>query len=91
MPSITTTLINQKGLHARAAAKLATTAGQFDSTVRVRCVGTDNWVDGKSVMSLMLLAAACGTELELETDGPDEQQALEGLCELINDRFEEGE
>lgn len=91
MPSLTITLINQKGLHARAAAKLATTASQFDCNLRVRCCGSDTWVDGKSVMSLMLLAAACGTELELDADGHDDQQALEAIGALINDRFDEGE
>ncbi len=91
MPSLTITLINQKGLHARAAAKLATTASQFDCKLRVRCSGSDTWVDGKSVMSLMLLAAACGTELELDADGQDDQQALEAIGALINDRFDEGE
>lgn len=91
MPSSIITLINQKGLHARAAAKLATTAGQFDCDVRVRCDGGDTWVDGKSVMSLMLLAAACGTDLELEADGHDADNALDALCALINDRFDEGE
>lgn len=91
MPSLTTTLINQKGLHARAAAKLATTASQFDCEVRVRCSGSDTQVDGKSVMSLMLLAAACGTELELDADGHDAEDALDALDTLINDRFDEGE
>ncbi len=91
MPSSTITLINQKGLHARAAAKLATTAGHFDCDIRVRCSGSDTWVEGKSVMSLMLLAAACGTELELSADGHDAPEALDAICTLINDRFDEGE
>lgn len=91
MPSTVITLTNQKGLHARAEAKLATAAGQFESHIKARCLGCGPWVDGKSVMSLMLLAAACGTELELEADGHDAEAALAAICALIEDRFEEGE
>ncbi|WP_347332786.1 HPr family phosphocarrier protein [Marinimicrobium locisalis] len=91
MPSKTIMLINKKGLHARAAAKLATTAGQYQCPIEVRCLGESNWVDGKSVMSLMLLAAACGTELELNAEGEEAPDALAALCDLINDRFDEGE
>ncbi|WP_027329615.1 HPr family phosphocarrier protein [Marinimicrobium agarilyticum] len=91
MPSKTITLINKKGLHARAAAKLATIAGQYQCQIQVRCLGGDTWVDGKSVMSLMLLAAACGTELELCAEGEDAPDALVAIGDLINDRFEEGE
>ncbi len=91
MPSKTITLINKKGLHARAAAKLATTAAQYQCRIQVRCLNSDTWVDGKSVMSLMLLAAACGTELELNAEGEDAFDAMAAICDLINDRFEEGE
>lgn len=91
MPSKTITLINKKGLHARAAAKLATTAGQYQCQIQARCLSSETWVDGKSVMSLMLLAAACGTELELRAEGEDATDALTAICDLINDRFEEGE
>lgn len=91
MPSTRIELINKKGLHARAAASLASRAGAFDSQLQVRCAGHEAWVDGKSVMSLMLLAATCGTELELRAEGPDAEAALEALCELIRNRFDEGE
>lgn len=82
------TIINQLGLHARAAAKLVTTASHYES--RVRIIKEDRDVDGKSIMSVMLLAASCGTEIEIMTDGPDEQEAYEALRDLINDRFGEG-
>lgn len=91
MPSTLIALTNQKGLHARAAAALASRAGQFQSELKVRRADGDAWVDGKSVMSLMLLAAACGTELELKAEGPDAETALAAVRELIDHRFEEGE
>ncbi len=91
MPSITVPIINKRGLHARAAAKFATTAAQFPCKIQARCPGSETWVDGKSVMSLMLLAAAMGSELELFADGDSEQDALDALRDLIADYFEEGE
>jgi len=84
-------LINKRGLHARAAAKFASCAAQFNCRVETRCAGISDWVDGKSVMALMMLAASVGTELEIRTQGDDEQAALNSLCDLINDRFDEGE
>ncbi|WP_097460098.1 HPr family phosphocarrier protein [Mangrovitalea sediminis] len=80
-------IINQLGLHARAAAKLVTTASRFESSVRIVKDGRD--VDGKSIMSVMMLAASCGTDIELMIEGPDEQEAWESLQALINDRFGE--
>lgn len=91
MPSTTVKIINKRGLHARAAAKFATTAANFSCTIQARCPGSDQWVDGKSVMSLMLLAAGHGSDLEVYTNGSDEQPALDAICELIANRFEEGE
>ena len=82
-------IINKLGLHARAAAKLAKTAGSFSSKIQVG--NGKSFVDGKSVMSLMLLAANRGTELELIVDGSDEQSALEAVTTLINNRFDEDE
>ena len=84
-------LINKRGLHARAAAKFAGCAAQFSCQVESRCAGASDWVDGKSVMGLMMLAASVGTELDIRTQGEDEAAALTRLCELINDRFDEGE
>ncbi|TQV80170.1 HPr family phosphocarrier protein [Exilibacterium tricleocarpae] len=83
------TIINKLGLHARAAAKFAGEAGRFSSRIEAGMDG--KMVDGKSVMSLMLLAACQGTELELTIDGHDEQAAWEALASLIGDRFGEGE
>lgn len=88
------TIINKRGLHARAAAKLVTTATPFKARVLVRIASeddTNNWVDAKSVMSLMLLAANQGTDIEIQTDGQDEHCAMEAIRNLIAQRFEEGE
>ena len=89
MQSETYLIINKRGLHARAAAKLATLAAQFSARIRVSTVG--NWVDAKSVMSLMLLAATQGTNIEVQTEGDDEVVALAAVKALIENRFEEDE
>lgn len=83
------TIINKLGLHARAAAKLVSTASKFESRVLIAKNGRE--VDGKSIMSVMMLAASCGTEIELVIDGSDENQARDALVLLINDYFGEGE
>ena len=83
------TIINKLGLHARAAAKLVSTASAFSSRIRLGRNG--NMVDGKSIMSVMMLAASQGTELTLEIDGKDELSALEAVRDLINSRFDEEE
>jgi phosphocarrier protein len=83
------TIINKLGLHARAANKLVSTAGDFQSDIRVK--GNGREVDAKSIMPVMMLAASQGTEVELIADGPDEQDAVEALTALINDYFGEGE
>ncbi len=82
------TIINQLGLHARAANKLVSTAMEYNSTVRLGRGGQE--VDGKSIMSVMMLAASCGTDIELIIDGDDENEARDALVALINDRFGEG-
>lgn len=81
------TIINKLGLHARAATKLAKTAGQFNADIQVSN-GTST-VDGKSVMSLMLLAAAKGTVLTVSAAGDDAHAAVEAVETLINNRFDE--
>ncbi|SIQ01359.1 HPr family phosphocarrier protein [Marinobacterium stanieri] len=83
------TIINKLGLHARAAAKLVTTANQFDSDIRI--ARDDREIDGKSIMSVMMLAASKGTEIELRIQGQDEHNALSALESLINNRFDEPE
>lgn len=82
-------IINKLGLHARAAAKFVSCAGHYASSIRVGREG--NWVDGKSIMSVMMLAAGQGAVLDVEIDGEDETEALEALRELVNDYFGEGE
>lgn len=82
-------IINKLGLHARASSKFTQTAARFQSDVWVSRDGRR--VNGKSIMGLMMLAAAQGTVVELETDGSDEADAMQALLDLINDRFGEGE
>lgn len=81
-------IINKLGLHARAAAKLVTCASGFKSKVLLSHKGQE--VNGKSIMGVMMLAAAQGTTITLSADGEDEAQAMVALEDLINDRFGEG-
>lgn len=82
-------IINQLGLHARAASKLVSTASRFKSVVRISKGSKE--VDAKSIMSVMMLAASCGTIITLSVDGPDEADAMAALKALINDRFGEAQ
>jgi phosphocarrier protein HPr len=83
------TIINKLGLHARAAAKFVACTSSFSSRIQT---GKDNhMVDGKSIMSVMMLAAGQGTVLDFEIDGRDEQDALAALRSLIENRFDEPE
>ena len=81
------TILNTRGLHARAAAKFAKAAGDFDAVVTV-CRG-DQTVSGLSIMGLMMLAASPGSELTLEATGPEADAALDALEALIMDKFGE--
>ncbi|NIZ01007.1 HPr family phosphocarrier protein [Thalassospira lucentensis] len=81
------TISNQRGLHARAAAKFVKLAGEFESAIMVRNRGTE--VSGVSIMGLMMLAASIGTEIEVEATGPDAKEAIEALTVLVNDKFDE--
>jgi phosphocarrier protein len=83
------TISNKLGLHARASAKLTKLAGSFSSDVHMS--RNTRRVNAKSIMGVMMLAAGMGTEIEVETDGPDEQAAMDALIALIQDRFGEGE
>ena len=83
------TIINKLGLHARAAALLASTAARYSSTIKAGV--KDKMVDAKSVMSLMLLAANKGCQLQLEVEGDDQEEAMAAIVELINNRFNEEE
>ena len=81
------TICNQRGLHARAAARFVKTAGQFDAEVLVRKNGTE--VSGRSIMGLMMLAAAPGTVIELTATGRQAEAAVTALGELIECKFDE--
>jgi phosphocarrier protein len=83
------TIINKLGLHARAAAKLINTTSRFSCDVRLE--KDDREVDGKSIMSVMMLAASRGTELTVKTQGEDQDEALSAIEALINNRFDEEE
>jgi phosphotransferase system HPr (HPr) family protein len=81
------TVVNPLGLHARAAARFVHLATRFDSQVRV---GRESKVmDGKSIMGILLLAAARGTSLTISADGPDEQAAVDALVQLVAGGFGE--
>ena len=82
-------IINKLGLHARASAKLTQLAGQFRCDIWV--ARNDRRVNAKSIMGVMMLAAAKGTMIKIETDGPDEEAAMTALTGLIADYFGEGE
>jgi phosphocarrier protein len=87
MTSRTVTVVNQLGMHARAAAKFVHLAGRFQSRVVVSKQGRD--MDGKSIMGLLLLAAARGTLVTIAADGPDERAAVDALVELVTGGFGE--
>jgi phosphocarrier protein len=87
MTSRTVTVVNQLGLHARAAAKFVHLASRFQSRIMVGRPGRD--VDGKSIMGLLLLAAARGTVVTIATDGPDEDAAGDALAALVSAGFGE--
>ena len=83
------TISNKLGLHARASAKLAKMAGSFPCEVWM--TRGDRRVNAKSIMGVMMLAAGIGSQVTLETDGEQEQEAMEALLALIADKFGEGE
>jgi phosphocarrier protein len=85
----TTTVINKLGLHARASAKLTKMAGSFPCEVWV--TRGDRRVNAKSIMGVMMLAAGMGTEIVIETDGLQEQEAMDALLGLLANKFGEGE
>ena len=83
------TIQNKLGLHARSASVFVKTASGFSSSIKVSNEYAN--ANGKSIMSMMLLQAACGTEIVLQVDGEDEKEALEALLQLVNNRFGEDE
>ena len=80
---------NKLGLHARASAKLTQLASRFQSAIWIERNGRR--VNAKSIMGVMMLAAGMGSTVEIETDGPDEQAALDEIGNLFDDKFGEGE
>jgi phosphocarrier protein len=85
----TVTIINKLGLHARAAAKFVATASAFESEITV--IKDTREVNGKSILGIMMLAAAKGTEIGIIAEGNDEADAIQALEDLVNDRFGEEE
>ena len=89
MHDLKITIINKLGLHARAAAKLINTTTRFSADIRI--LKDDREVDGKSIMSVMMLAASKGTELTITANGADQADAITAIATLINNRFDEEE
>lgn len=87
MVSRDVTIVNQLGLHARAAAKFVHLASRFESQVRVARAARA--MDGKSIMGILLLAAARGAQLTISAHGHDEQAAVDALCHLVESGFGE--
>ena len=85
----TVTISNKLGLHARASAKLTQTASRFQSGVWIARNGRR--VNAKSIMGVMMLAAGIGSSVEIETDGPDEADAIAAIERLFAEKFGEGE
>ena len=89
MIQTTVTISNKLGLHARASAKLTKLAGSFPCEVWLS--RGERRINAKSIMGVMMLAAGLGAEVTLETDGDQEQAAMDALLALINDKFGEGQ
>lgn len=89
MIKTTVTISNKLGLHARASAKLTKLAGSFPCEVWMS--RGERRVNAKSIMGVMMLAAGIGASVEIETNGSQEQQAMDALVALVNDKFGEGE
>jgi len=81
------TIVNQRGLHARAAAKFAQLAEQFDADINVEASGLK--VSALSIMGLMLLAAGPGTEISISSDGREAEAGIAALVTLVQNRFDE--
>jgi phosphocarrier protein HPr len=89
MIKTTTTISNKLGLHARASAKLTKLAGSFPCEVWI--ARGERRVNAKSIMGVMMLAAGIGSTVEIDTDGVQEQEAMDALLALIADKFGEGQ
>ena len=82
-------IINKLGLHARASAKLVSTAARFGSKIDIEF--GSQVADAKSIMSVMMLAASVGSTVTIKTDGDDEEEAMAAVTSLINNYFDEQE
>jgi phosphocarrier protein HPr len=80
-------IANQRGLHARAAAKLAQVASEFEAEIKVSRAGQT--VSARSIMGLMMLGAAIGYDVELEVSGNDAEYAMQAIIQLIEEKFGE--
>jgi phosphocarrier protein HPr len=87
MPERTVLIVNKAGLHARPAAEIVKLAAKYASDITV--VREDLEVNGKSIMGVMMLAAECGSTLQLKAEGPDASEALEALSKLFESKFGE--
>jgi phosphotransferase system HPr (HPr) family protein len=84
MKNVTLQIINEVGLHARPAAQFVQQAGKYQAKIMIRNMTADSkWVNAKSILSVLTLGAEKGHEVELQAEGPDEAQAIEGLADLI--------
>jgi phosphocarrier protein HPr len=81
------TIVNQEGLHARPAAQIVRLASTFASEIELCKDGMD--VNGKSIMGVMMLAAECGSAILIRADGPDAEQAVQALADLVHSGFGE--
>lgn len=89
MVSKTATILNKQGLHARPATAMVNTAAKFKSEIFI--IKDDKKVNGKSILGLLVLAAESGSSLTIEANGPDENEAVDALVDLVSDHFGMGE
>ena len=87
MASESVDIVNERGLHARASARFVKLAASFDADVSV--TKDDQTVDAQSIMGLMMLAAACGSTIEVRASGPEADKALDALIQLVTNKFDE--
>ena len=87
MPERTVQIVNKAGLHARPAAEIVKLAAKYSSDITV--IRDELEVNGKSIMGVMMLAAECGSTLQLKAEGPDAAEALDALEKLIESKFGE--
>ncbi len=85
MTEQTITVTNKAGIHARPSALIVKTASQYESEVFLSCEGTE--VNAKSIMSVMMLAAAQGSEVLIRTEGPDEEGVMKAIMDLFEKKF----